>query len=66
MPAEFDMCVKNGGKVSTKSMPGGRYMHICFLGGKSYAGEVKMSMQKAKKDTSLTKSKPSYKILHKK
>jgi len=41
MPADFDRCVKNGGRVRTKSLKGGKYMHICFLKGKSYAGEVK-------------------------
>ena len=41
MPAEFDSCVKKGGKVRTKTMKGGKYMHICLLDGKSYAGEVK-------------------------
>lgn len=41
MPAGFDKCVANGGRVRTKKLSGGRYMHICFLGGKSFAGEVK-------------------------
>jgi hypothetical protein len=41
MPAGFDNCVKRGGRVRTKSVGKGRYMHICFLNGKSYAGEVK-------------------------
>ena len=41
MPKAFMDCVNHGGRVRTKSMPGGRYMHVCFIGGKSYAGEVK-------------------------
>lgn len=41
MPAAFDNCRKAGGRVRTKSMDGGKFMHICFLKGKSYAGEVK-------------------------
>lgn len=41
MPADFNMCVKNGGKIRTKTMGGGKYMHICILNGKSYAGDVK-------------------------
>ena len=41
MPAAFERCVKNGGKVRTKSLGNGKYMHICFLNGKSYSGEVK-------------------------
>ena len=40
MPADFERCVKNGGRVRTKTLSGGRYMKICFLNGKSYAGEV--------------------------
>jgi hypothetical protein len=41
MPEAFDRCVKRGGRVRTKKLSGGKYMHICFIGGKSYAGEVK-------------------------
>ena len=41
MPKAFDNCVKQGGRVRTKVLSGGRYMHICFLKGESYAGEVK-------------------------
>jgi hypothetical protein len=41
MPKAFEDCVKNGGRVRTKKLSKGRYMHICFLNGKSYAGHVK-------------------------
>jgi len=41
MPAAFLNCIKRGGKVRTKTLSGGRFMHICFLNGKSYPGEVK-------------------------
>ena len=41
MPATFDACVNGGGRVRTKKLGGGKYMHICFKDGKSYAGEVK-------------------------
>ena len=42
MPKPFEDCIKAGGRVRTKSLSGGRYIHICFgKGGKSYAGEVK-------------------------
>ena len=47
MPAAFDNCVKRGGKVRTKSLGKGKYMHICVLNGKTYAGEVK-TKQKGK------------------
>ncbi len=40
-PVAFEKCVKEGGRVRTKSLSGGRYMHLCFKNGKSYAGEVK-------------------------
>jgi hypothetical protein len=41
MPAGFDRCISAGGRVRTKKLSGGKYMRICFLRGKSYAGEVK-------------------------
>ena len=41
MPKAFENCVANGGRVRTKKLSGGRYIRICFKGGKSYAGEVK-------------------------
>jgi len=41
MPKGFESCVSKGGRVRTKTLSGGRYLHICFLGGKSYSGEVK-------------------------
>ena len=41
MPADFEKCVADGGRVRTKNLGDGKYMRICFLGGKSYAGEVR-------------------------
>ena len=41
MPKPFDNCRKKGGKVRTKKLSKGRYMHVCSIGGKSYAGHVK-------------------------
>jgi len=41
MPKGFTKCVKSGGRVRTKKLSGGKYIRICFKGGKSYAGEVK-------------------------
>ena len=42
MPADFDRCVANGGRVTTRKIGKNRYMHICFdKDGKSHAGEVK-------------------------
>lgn len=49
MPAAFDKCVKDGGKVRTKVIneKKGTYMHICYKDGKSYPGEVKKKKKKA-------------------
>ena len=42
MPAAFDKCVRSGGRVRTKSLPGKRYIHICYSkSGKSVAGYAK-------------------------
>jgi hypothetical protein len=41
VPAAFNKCVSGGGRVRTKKVSGNRYIHLCFKGGKSYAGEVK-------------------------
>ena len=41
MPQAFDSCVARGGRVRTKTLKGGKYLHVCFKGGKSYAGHVK-------------------------
>lgn len=45
MPKEFEECVRRGGRVRTKTLSGGRYIHVCFIDGKSYAGEVKTKKQ---------------------
>ena len=41
MPEAFDSCVKRGGRVRTKTLKDGKYIHLCFIDGKSYAGHVK-------------------------
>lgn len=40
MPEAFERCVRQGGKVRTRSLSGGRYQKICILNGKVYPGEV--------------------------
>jgi len=40
MPEDFERCVRQGGRVRRKTLSGGRYINICYKGGKSYAGEV--------------------------
>lgn len=41
MPRAFELCIKKGGKVITKRINDREYMHICYLNGKAYPGEVK-------------------------
>jgi hypothetical protein len=41
MPAAFDKCVKDGGKVVTLKIPKDRYMYVCYdKKGNSHPGEV--------------------------
>ncbi len=46
MPKAFENCVSKGGRVRTKILSGNHFMRICFLGGKSFAGEVKTRKRK--------------------
>ena len=48
MPADFNKCVSEGGRVRTKSLKGSKYIHLCFSKGKSHAGEVKTKQKKSK------------------
>ena len=41
MPEAFDRCVKAGGRVRTISAGKGKYRHVCYKGGKAYAGYIK-------------------------
>lgn len=49
MPAEFDNCVKRGGRVRTEVLSDSEYRHICFLNGKGYVGETKKKKRVFKK-----------------
>ncbi len=42
MPAKFEACIANGGRVKRKTLSDGRYINICFPkgGGPGIAGEV--------------------------
>jgi len=40
MPQGFDTCRKNGGRIRTVKPKEGVYIPVCWLGGKSYRGEV--------------------------
>src|SRR3990167_4315581 len=39
-PPEFDACVSAGGRVRTKDLGNDKFMRICFINGKSHAGEI--------------------------
>jgi hypothetical protein len=40
MPADFERCIAEGGRVRTKKLGNGKYIKLCFKDGKSYAGET--------------------------
>ena len=40
MPAGFEKCEREGGKIRRKTLSDGRYINICYKDGKSFAGEV--------------------------
>ena len=48
MPKQFLECVKKGGRVITKKLPDNKYIHICYIRGKSFAGEVKTKIKTKK------------------
>jgi hypothetical protein len=46
MPADFDKCVTEGGKVRTLDVNANQYMHICIdKNGKSHRGEIKTKLK---------------------
>lgn len=49
MPKGFNYCIKHGGRVRTIKPKKGVYLHICYLNGKSYRGEVHHTKKKKKK-----------------
>ena len=50
MPKKFEDAVKAGAPVVTKTLPGGKYIHIAILGkGKSVGGEVHTKKKKKEK-----------------
>lgn len=59
MPKDFMDCVKNKGRVVTKSLKGNRYVKICYgKDGKSYTGEVKLKKKtSAINDNKLSKER---------
>lgn len=42
MPADFNLCRQQGGRVRTIDVGNGKYLHVCYdKQGKSHKGEVK-------------------------
>lgn len=41
MPKAFDNCRRAGGRIRTEVLDKRRYRHVCYNGGKRYAGYVK-------------------------
>lgn len=41
MPKAFDKCIKDNGRIRTRTLSKGRFQRLCFIGGKSFAGEIK-------------------------
>ncbi len=70
MPADFEKCRKEGGRIRTKKLSGGKYIHICIPkgGGKSVGGEVKeiKEIKKKKREVKKRKSSPHGRIYGKK
>ena len=51
MPAEFNHCRANGGSIKTITINKTQYMHVCYLNGKSFPGEVRTKVGKPKGPT---------------
>lgn len=45
MPADFNRCQKNGGKIRTIEVGNGKYARVCILNGKTHMGEVREKAQ---------------------
>ena len=46
MPEAFNKCRKSGGRIRTIKPKAGKYMHVCFSGGKSHPGEMHTTKKK--------------------
>ena len=49
MPADFERCVKSGGRVRTEKPSADTYQYVCYKGGKKYYGEVHKVKSKYRK-----------------
>lgn len=48
MPAGFDRCRANDGRIRTEKVGKTKYRHVCWLGSKRYPGEVKTKQSHTK------------------
>jgi len=48
MPAGFEKCKEDGGRVRIIKHGKDKYQHICYIGSKYYEGEVKTKKKKEK------------------
>lgn len=51
MPTEFLKCVRTkGSKIRTVKPSPGKYLHICYIGNKSFPGEIKETKKEKKRN----------------
>ncbi len=62
MPKKFEDCVAAGGKVITKNLKGGKYVHICYPkgGGPGVSGEVKTAEKTPSRSKARSEIKKEY------
>jgi len=47
VPADFEKCVNEGGRVRTVKVGKDKYLHVCYdKEGKSHSGEVKTKVKR--------------------
>lgn len=61
MPEAFDKCVKDGGRVRTKLLSKGKYIHICYDKSGSHPGYVKTKKGKGLKEALSNAHSSNYK-----
>ena len=64
MPAGFDKCKKDGGRIRTEDAGDGKYRHVCWLEGKRYPGYEKTRQSQAASDAMGKGSKGSHNSSH--
>ena len=60
MPADFEKCQAEGGKIITHTIDKNRYIHVCYdKDGKSHPGEVRTKKSSTEKISEGLKQKKS-------